>query len=264
MTNSLLKPFEGVLDPGGEEADCIRRLDPDRMPRHVAVIMDGNGRWANLRKLPRVEGHRAGIAAVKDSVEFGARLNIPVLTLYAFSTENWKRPETEVNTLWNLLLEYLRKELGTLQKNNISFDCIGRIDRLPRSVQTALKHVTRKTAANDGMKLILALSYSGRMELVDAVNKLLSSGVRRPITEGEIEQNLYTAGLPDPDLLIRSSGEMRVSNFLLWQIAYAEIYVTDVLWPDFRGIHLLQAILDFQKRERRFGGILSAAVREGA
>lgn len=257
--NPLMKGFEGVLDKASPEAEMISRLAPDKLPRHVAVIMDGNGRWARQRGLRRVEGHRAGIQSVKATVEFAARLTIPVLTLYAFSSENWKRPSLEVNTLWNLLKEYLQKELPTLQENNILFDWIGRTAQLPASVQKELLHVKNATRTNTGMRLILALSYSGRLELVDAVNRLIEDGARPPITGEDIEKRLYTAGLADPDLLIRTSGEMRVSNFLLWQIAYAEIYVTDVLWPDFRGIDLLLAVHDFQKRERRYGGILSAA-----
>jgi undecaprenyl diphosphate synthase len=259
MVNPLFKGFQGILDPETVEARLIEQLDPARIPRHVAIIMDGNGRWAGQKGLPRVEGHKAGIQAVKDSVEFAARLAIPALTLYAFSSENWKRPRLEVNTLWELLREYLTKELPTLQENKVCFDYIGRIRQLPRTVQRELRRVKEKTAANSGMRLVLALSYSGRLELVDAFNRLLEQGVRGPIDERDVERVLYTAGLPDPDLLIRSSGEMRISNFLLWQIAYSEIYVTDVLWPDFRGLHLLQAIVEFQKRERRFGGVLSKA-----
>jgi undecaprenyl diphosphate synthase len=263
MANPLLKGFKGVLDRSSVEARLIAALDPARMPRHVAIIMDGNGRWAKQRGLARVEGHRAGIQAVKDSVEFAARLTIPVLTLYAFSSENWKRPRMEVNTLWDLLREYLKKELPTLQESEIRFDCIGRIQELPRAVQRELGRVRRNTASNSGMRLVLALSYSGRLELVDAMNRILEERVVGPISEEDIDKRLYTANLPDPDLLIRSSGELRISNFLLWQIAYSEIYVTDVLWPDFRGIHLLQAVSDFQKRERRFGGILSTAFEGG-
>ncbi len=257
--NPLFEGFEGIVAPDSPEAELISRMAAGKLPRHVAVIMDGNGRWARQRGLPRVEGHRAGIQAVKSTVEFAARLTIPILTLYAFSSENWKRPSLEVKTLWNLLREYLRKELPTLQENNIVFDWIGRTEQLPLSVQKDLRRVKMETRGNSGMRLILALSYSGRLELVDAVNRLWEDGVRFPIQGKEIEERLYTAGLADPDLLIRTSGEMRVSNFLLWQIAYAEIYVTDVLWPDFRGIDLLRAVLTFQKRERRFGGIQSAA-----
>ncbi|MBI4446863.1 MAG: isoprenyl transferase [Acidobacteria bacterium] len=252
---TLFKNFEGVLDPHSAEADLINSLEPQKLPRHIAIIMDGNGRWAKKRKLPRVAGHRAGIDSVRATVETSARLGIPVLTLYAFSAENWKRPAGEVNTLMNLLKEYLRRELHTLQENKIRFQCIGRIRELPESVQYELQFTEEATRTNKGMKLVIALNYSGRLELVDALNKLLQKGVGYPVSDEDIEQNLYTAGLPEPDLLIRTSGEMRISNFLLWQIAYAEIYVTDTLWPDFRGMHLLEAIRDFQKRERRYGGI---------
>ncbi len=259
--NPLMEGFEGVIDPESPEARLIENLSPARLPRHVAIIMDGNGRWAGQRGLPRIEGHRAGVKAVKATVECAARLTIPVLTLYAFSSENWKRPEMEVNTLWGLLRQYLRSDLETLQKNNIRFDTIGRTGELPRMVQEQLGHVTRKTSSNSGTRLFLALSYSGRTELVDAFNQLLQSGRTIPVESGDIEANLYTRGLPDPDLLIRTSGEMRISNFLLWQIAYAEIYVTEVLWPDFRGIDFLQAVQEFQQRERRYGGVASPALQ---
>lgn len=259
--STLLKNFETVLDPSSPEASLICRLDPNRLPRHIAVIMDGNGRWAAQRRLPRVAGHRAGIDSVRATIETCARLAIPVLTLYAFSAENWKRPPSEVDTLMNLLREYLQKELHSLQENDICFRSIGRIPELPSAVQDELKHAEQHTRSNRGMKLVVALNYSGRLELVDAVNQLLRQGARYPIQEDDIGESLYTQGLPEPDLLIRTSGEMRVSNFLLWQIAYAEIYVTDTLWPDFRELHLLEAILDFQRRERRYGGIESALLQ---
>lgn len=255
----LLKNFEGVIDPGTREAEILDRLDVEKIPDHVAIIMDGNGRWANQRGLRRVEGHRAGIESVKTVVEYSARLQIKNLTLYAFSAENWKRPADEVNTLWSLLRTYLRRELGTLQKHDICFRAIGRIEDLPDSVQQELSKAERETRENRMMNLVIALNYSGRLELVDAVNSLLESGARTPVTEAEISQHLYTAGVPDPDLLIRTSGEMRISNFLLWQIAYSEIFVSDVLWPDFRGHYFLEAILEYQRRERRYGGIQSAS-----
>ena len=254
----LLENFRGVLDPESAEARLILDLDPSRLPRHVAVIMDGNGRWAKQRGLQRVEGHSAGIKSVRATVETCVRLELQVLTLYAFSAENWKRPISEVNTLMELLKEYLREELPEIQENDIRFLTIGRVDDLPSSVQRALKHVETETQSNRGMQMVLALNYGGRTELVDAFNSLVKKGSQHRIREQDIEANLYTAGLPEPDLLIRTSGEMRVSNFLLWQIAYSEIYVTDVLWPDFRSVHLFEAILDFQKRERRYGGILAA------
>jgi undecaprenyl diphosphate synthase len=251
----LLKNFEGVVNPGSREAEILGNLDVDKMPNHVAIIMDGNGRWANQRGLRRVEGHRAGIDSVRAAVEYSARLQIPNLTLYAFSAENWKRPAEEVNTLWTLLRTYLRRELGTLQKHDICFRAIGRTRDLPESVQKELTKAERDTRNNAMMNLVIALNYSGRLELVDAVNSLLTEGIKAPVSEVEISNHLYTAGLPDPDLLIRTSGEMRISNFLLWQIAYSEILVSEVLWPDFRGQNFLEAILEFQRRERRYGGI---------
>jgi len=236
-------------------------IDPARVPAHIAIIMDGNGRWAKRRNLPRIAGHRAGVNAVRDTVESCARLGVGALTLYAFSTENWKRPRGEVEMLWRLLRLYLRRELGELQRNNIRLQGIGRLDYLPSKVQADLQTVVRETSANTGMVLTLAINYSGRAELVDAINAIIDSarieGTLETLTIGEetIAANLYTAALPEPDLLIRTSGEMRVSNFLLWQIAYAELYVTETLWPDFNRTELLKALLEYQKRERRFGGL---------
>ncbi|HEY2946432.1 MAG TPA: isoprenyl transferase [Vicinamibacteria bacterium] len=249
-----------VVPSGSEEQALLRAIDFARLPRHVAVIMDGNGRWARLRHKPRVEGHRAGIASVRDVVETSARLGLQVLTLYAFSVENWKRPRSEVTTLMGLLKRYLRSELDTLLRNNIRFRVIGRMGELPADVQDELRRGMERTADRTGLLFNIALNYGGRTEITDAVRRLaadVAAGRREPgaIDEETLSSYLYTAGLPDPDLLIRTSGEMRVSNFLLWQIAYAEIWVTDVLWPDFRRKHLLQAVADFQKRERRYGGI---------
>lgn len=250
--------FKGVIEPNSAEEELLGRIDPERVPVHVAIIMDGNGRWARQRGLPRVEGHREGIHAVQAAVEYAARLEIKALTLYAFSAENWKRPADEVNTLWGLLRRYLRQELSTLKEHDIRFRPIGRLEALPDPVRRELLRAEAETRGNRRMQLAIALNYSGRLELVDAVNALLASRPdRRPVSEDDIEQHLYTAGIPDPDLLIRTSGEMRLSNFLLWQVAYSELYVSEVLWPDFRGVHLLKAILAFQKRERRYGGILS-------
>ncbi len=253
--SSLLANFQEVIDPDGVEAKRILQLDPDKIPRHIAIIMDGNGRWARKRNRPRVEGHRSGITAVKSVIEYAARLEVSVLTLYAFSVENWKRPRVEVSTLWNLLKEYLIKELGNIVDKDICFQAIGRTEELPLGVLRQLRYVEKETARNQGMKLVVALNYSGRAELLDAFNSLLRQGVSSPVTERDIHAHLYTKDLPEPDLLIRTSGEMRISNFLLWQIAYAEIYVTDILWPDFRGRHLLDAMIDFQSRERRYGGV---------
>jgi undecaprenyl diphosphate synthase len=244
------------LPAGSPEATLARQLNFDQLPQHVAIIMDGNGRWASRRHLPRVEGHRAGIQAVRDTIEASARLGIRVLTLYAFSVENWKRPPTEVDTLMLLLKRYVRSELNTLASNNIRFHVVGRAGDLAPDIQQELQAAEQRTAGNAGMTFNIALNYGGRAEIVDAVRRALHAGLSpEHLDEDTFAGLLYTAGQPDPDLLIRTSGEMRVSNFLLWQIAYAEIWVTDTLWPDFRARHLLQAILDYQKRDRRYGGI---------
>ncbi len=256
-----LQDLLAVVPAGSAEEVLARQVDFDRLPQHVAVIMDGNGRWAAQRHLPRVEGHRAGIESVREVVEGSARLGIRVLTLYAFSVENWKRPVTEVSTLMMLLKRYLRLELNTLLRNNIRFRVIGRAEDLAPDIRTELALGEEKTAGNTGMLFNIALNYGGRAEIVEAVKRLLSSGVKAgDLDEERFAGFLYTAGQPDPDLLIRTSGEMRVSNFLLWQIAYAEIWVTDTLWPDFRKQHLLEAILAYQKRDRRYGGINQPAV----
>jgi undecaprenyl diphosphate synthase len=244
----------------GKAQDLVRQIDRRALPAHIAIIMDGNGRWARKRGLPRVAGHRAGINAVREVVEASAELGIQVLTLYAFSVENWKRPRTEVSTLMQLLKEYLNKELENIHKNNIRFRTLGRTDQLDASVQRELDKGIARTSANTGMIFNVALNYGGRAEIVDAVNQILRNGgpaaaATGGITETQFAQHLYTAGLPDPDLLIRTSGELRISNFLLWQIAYAEIWVTDTLWPDFSKQHLYEAIIAFQKRERRYGGL---------
>lgn len=254
-----------VLEPANRvEASLLEKLDLKRLPRHVAIIMDGNGRWAQKRHLPRVAGHSAGVRAAREAIETCARLHLSALTLYAFSVENWRRPKTEINFLMRLLREYLRKELPVIHENNIRLLVIGRPSELPEEVQKDIEHGIAVTAKNTGMKLVVALNYGARAELVDAFNSLLDR-VRSTATNGElanlrvdeqmISDHLYTAGLPDPDFLIRTSGELRVSNFLLWQIAYAELYVTDVLWPDFNRARLLEALLEYQRRERRYGGL---------
>ena len=256
-----LEDVVASVTPGSAEDVLVRQVDFDRLPAHVAVIMDGNGRWAAQRHLPRVEGHRSGIDAVRDTVEGSARLGIKVLTLYAFSVENWKRPAAEVSTLMLLLKRYLRAELNTLLKNDIRFKVIGRMEDLARDVQRELRAAEEKTAGNSGMQFNIALNYGGRAEIVEAARRMVLDGLSADqIDEARFSSYLYTAGQPDPDLLIRTSGEMRVSNFLLWQIAYAEIWVTDTLWPDFRMRHLLEAILAYQKRDRRYGGIHQPAV----
>ena len=243
------------------DGDLLAQLDSDRLPAHVAIIMDGNGRWARRRSLPRVAGHKAGIESVRMAVETCGNLGIQALTLYAFSIENWKRPRAEVTTLWRLLRVYLRKELNTLVENGVRLNPIGRLDQLPDSVRRDLDDATRATANGNRMVLNIAINYGGRAEIVDAFNRILANARRAgnldslSIDEDTINSALYTAGLPEPDLLIRTSGEMRVSNFLLWQIAYSELYVTDTLWPDFSRAELLRAFLEYQRRERRFGGL---------
>ena len=242
-----------------EEAFLWEKLDLTRLPRHVAVIMDGNGRWAQKRHLPRIAGHRSGTQSARTTIETCARLKVEALTLYAFSVENWRRPKTEIDFLMALLREYLRKEMPLLQKNEIRMRFLGRLDELPAAVQKDAREAMEKTAGNKGMELCVALNYGGRAEIVDAMNAILSErnghGTPHKVTEEQLSRHLYTQGLPDPDLLIRTSGEMRVSNFLLWQIAYAEIFVTETLWPDFNRARLLEALLEYQKRERRYGGI---------
>src|SRR5512142_238778 len=249
-----------VVSAGSDEAEILRAIDFARLPRHVAVIMDGNGRWAQARSKTRVEGHRAGVQAVRETVETAARLGLEVLTLYAFSIENWKRPQSEVSTLMGLLKHYLRSEMETLLRNDIRFRVVGRAQDLAADIRDELERAVERTTSNGGLQFNIALNYGGRAEIVDAARRLFAELLRdgrdpQTIDERAFAERLYTAGQPDPDLLIRTSGELRISNFLLWQIAYAEIWVTDVLWPDFRRRHLLQAILDFQKRERRYGGI---------
>jgi len=237
-------------------------LSAGNLPHHIAIIMDGNGRWAKLRGLPRIEGHRSGIQSVTDIVRASGELGIGVLTLYAFSTENWKRPHLEVSVLMKLLLQTINSEIQELDENNVQIVSIGRLADLPRDTRQALEKAMEKTADNTGLILNLALSYSGRAEIIDAIQKLAQASAEgsldlRDIDEHRFQQFLYTADLPDPDLLIRTSGEMRVSNFLLWQMAYTEIWVTDVLWPDFRREHLYEGIREYQKRERRFGLVRS-------
>jgi undecaprenyl diphosphate synthase len=287
-----------------DESKLLQQLDLGRMPRHVAVIMDGNGRWAQRRHLPRIAGHRYGTKTARTTIETCARLNIEALTLYAFSVENWRRPKVETDFLMQLLREYIRKEMPLIQRNNIRMRFLGRIDELPPGVQKDVRQATEQTAANTGMCLCIAFNYGGRAEIVDAMNAILAqragngtngratnvhaatkhngyiyaragdygdvnrsnedaeqhkhadgNGHFERITEDEVSSYLYTEGLPDPDLLIRTSGEMRVSNFLLWQIAYAEMYVSETLWPDFNRARLLEALVEFQKRERRYGGL---------
>ncbi len=258
-TNRTLRVTPGALGPvTPEEAELLAKLDLTRLPRHVAVIMDGNGRWAQKRHLPRIAGHRSGTKSARTTIETCARLKIEALTLYAFPVENWRRPKAENDFLMQLLREYLRKEMPLLQKNDIRMRFLGRIHELHPAVQRDVREAMEKTAGNKGMVLSVALNYGGRAEIVDAMNAILAERNGHgasPVTEEQLSRHLYTDGLPDPDLLIRTSGEVRVSNFLLWQIAYSEIFVTETLWPDFNRARLLEALVEFQKRERRYGGI---------
>jgi undecaprenyl diphosphate synthase len=254
-----------ILKPGERDWELAQALDAGRLPAHIAIIMDGNGRWANSRHLPRIAGHKAGIGPVRSTVEACARLGVKVLTLYAFSIENWKRPRAEVEALWRLLRFYLRKEIPELQKNNIRLVAIGRLEALPPEVRRELKDAVDVTAGNTGLRVNLAINYGGRAEIVDSVNAIIEDARRQGTFDGlrvdeeAISSHLYASDCPEPDLLIRTSGELRISNFLLWQIAYSELYVTETLWPDFTRTDLLQAILAFQKRERRYGGLGTAA-----
>jgi len=242
------------------DEELLELMDKDHMPGHIAIIMDGNGRWARMRGLPRIAGHREGIKSVREIVTFCREVGIEVLTIYAFSAENWKRPELEVKALMMFLEEYLQRELKTLMDNNIRFMTIGQTDKLPGSVKKWIEKVEKKTEHNTSMILNIALSYGGRTEIVDAILRIMNDITNGAIKPENIDSKLfsnylYTKGLPDPDLMIRTSGETRISNFLLWQIAYAELYFTKTLWPDFRRHDLLLAILDYQHRERRFGMI---------
>ncbi len=256
----MLTDFTEVVSKGSPDERLLATVDWDRLPRHVAVIMDGNGRWAAQRGQPRIAGHRAGVEAVRAVVDTGARLGLGALTLYAFSTENWKRPRYEIDALMRMLRKYLRLELDEINRQNIRFQTIGRIDALAPTVRNEIARASERTAANTGMVLSVALNYGGRAEIVDAcraaMRRLLAEGRSADeLSESDIERELYTKGLPELDLLVRTSGELRISNFLLWQSAYAEIYVTETLWPDFRRVHLLEAVVDYQQRSRRFGGL---------
>ena len=256
----MLSDFSDVVREGAPDQKLLGAIDWERLPKHVAIIMDGNGRWAAQRGQPRIAGHRAGVEAVRASVDTGARLGLGALTLYAFSTENWKRPRYEVDALMRMLRKYLRIELAEIHRQNIRFQTIGRTEALAPRVKDEIARASQETASNTGMVLSIALNYGGRAEIVDAcrtaMKKLAAQGKSvDELDEQSIERELYTRNLPDLDLLVRTSGELRISNFLLWQSAYAEIYVTDTLWPDFRRLHLLQAIVDYQQRSRRFGGL---------
>lgn len=240
------------------EAELFRKLDPGKMPRHIAIVMDGNGRWAKKRLLPRIMGHRAGVATVDRIVTLASEIKLKALTLYSFSAENWNRPRPEVEALMGILKEFLMKELMRMVENNIRFNTIGRIADLPPAALECIEKVRESTKMNDGTILTLALSYSGQNEIADAARAIAEEVKGGKLDPAAITPELFggrmsTQGLPELDLLVRTSGELRISNFLLWQMAYAELHFTDVLWPDFSGTDFLKAIADFQNRERRFG-----------
>ena len=255
------KHLEEYFPPGTPEYALLAKLDLARVPRHVAVIMDGNGRWARQRGLARVEGHKAGAASVMEIAEACARLGVGWLTLFAFSSENWKRPRQEVGSLWRLLREHLGRDFDLLARNDLRLRVIGRREGIPAAALRKLEKVEELTKDNRRMTVVFALNYGGRADIVDAARRIMTEGRIPPdrLDEEAFAARLSTAGLPDPDLLVRTSGEMRISNFLLWQIAYAEIHVTPVLWPDFRKRHFLEALLDYQGRERRFGDVRAPA-----
>lgn len=252
--------FKDIIEEGSDEFELVSAIDESRLPNHIAIIMDGNGRWAKAKGQPRIFGHREGAKSVRAILDTCVRLGIKAVTLYAFSTENWKRPEEEISGLMEMLKFYLRSELKTLHENNIRFQAIGRLEALDEKIREEIRRATEMTSNNTGTTLSLALNYGGRAEIRDAavaaVKEFQESGKDfDELNESDIENHLYTAGLPEVDLLIRTSGEFRISNFLLWQLAYSEIYVTETLFPDFRRHEILLAIFDYQKRNRRFGGI---------
>ena len=252
--------FAGIVKPNSAEAKLLTAIDSARVPQHIAVIMDGNGRWAKMQGKPRIFGHRAGAASVRAIIDTCTRLEVKAVTLYAFSTENWKRPQDEIKGLMRMLIRYIRSDLKEVHKNNIRFQAIGDIAGLFPDVQKEIARAEQMTAANTGMAMNIALNYGARAEIVRAARLAFSDIERRNdvidhLSEQDIESNLYTAGLPEVDLLIRTSGEFRISNFLLWQLAYSEIYVTPTLFPDFRRSQIFEAIIDYQKRDRRFGGV---------
>src|SRR5213592_2739927 len=258
----MLQDFANVVEAGSPDETLLAAIEWSRLPRHVAIIMDGNGRWAAQRGQPRIAGHRAGVEAVRASVDTGARLGLGALTLYAFSTENWKRPRYEVDALMRMLRKYLRLELDEIDRQNIRFQTIGRTEALAPRVKDEIARASEKTAQNTGMVLSVALNYGGRAEIVDACRAAVQEIMREgkspdQLSEEDIAGALYTSDLPELDLLVRTSGELRISNFLLWQSAYAEIHVTETFWPDFRRLHLLKAVVDYQQRSRRFGGIVT-------
>lgn len=237
----------------------LEKIDPERIPEHIAIIMDGNGRWAKKRSLPRTAGHKAGIEALREVIKTCSNLNVRYLTLYAFSTENWKRPEEEVSGLMNLLVYYLRNEIKELNENNVRIHTIGDISKLPDTALIEIEAAQKLTRNNTGLTVNIALNYGGRLEIINAVKSICVKAMNKEIDVDQIDEkyfseHLYTKGVPDPDLLIRPSGELRISNFLLWQIAYSEFWFSKIFWPDFNGKYLIEAILDYQGRDRRYGG----------
>ncbi|MFN6962451.1 MAG: isoprenyl transferase [Pyrinomonadaceae bacterium] len=259
-SQSMHDNFKGLVKPATREAKLLAAIDRERLPQHIAFIMDGNGRWAKLRGKPRIFGHRAGAESVRAIIDTCARLEIKAVTLYAFSTENWKRPADEVSGLMSMLKRYLRSELKEVHKNNIRFQAIGNIAGLAEDIQHEIANAAAKTAGNTGMVMSVALNYGGRAEIVEACRRAAQDVIERGdplerLDASDIERHLYTHGLPEVDLLVRTSGEFRISNFLLWQLAYSEIWVTPTLFPDFRRPEIFEAIIDYQKRERRFGDV---------
>jgi len=256
----MFENFQSVVDADSEDRGLLEQIEPARLPKHIAIIMDGNGRWAKQRGKPRLFGHQEGAESVRAVLDTSVRLGIQAVTLFAFSTENWRRPQDEVTGLMQMLKLYLKREMKVVHGNNMRFRTIGDLESMPEEIQSAIEAARRQTEGNTGTILNLALNYGGKAEILQAVKKAISKlgadgRVVSELSEDDVEKELYTSGLPDVDLLIRTSGEFRISNFLLWQIAYSEIYVTPVLFPDFRRTEFLKAIIEFQKRERRFGGV---------
>jgi len=237
--------------------DLLSKLDPKKLPQHVAIIMDGNGRWAKKRRLPRAAGHLAGVKTVRRIVKTSSDIGIKFLTMYAFSTENWKRPKDEINAIMSLFKIYLKKEISTFNKNNVRLNVIGNTENLSDDLQEIIDNALKKTSANKGLTFTLAINYGSRQEIINAVKNIVNDVekgiINKDINESTISKYLYTSDLPDPDLLIRTSGELRISNFLLWQLSYSEIWITDTYWPDFEQAEYIKAILDYQNRQRRFG-----------
>jgi undecaprenyl diphosphate synthase len=256
----LWRQKETKEQDGADLEKLLQKIDLSRMPMHIAIIMDGNGRWANSRGLPRYFGHKAGVESLRDIVRACSEFKIQVLTVYAFSTENWKRPQEEINILMDLLVEYLHKEINELCDEGVRVNPIGKLEELPESAVKALRMAVERSSGNDGLILNLALNYGGRAEIIEAVRAIAANVKNGVMSVEQIDGNtisghLYTSGQPDPDLLIRPAGDFRISNFLLWQLAYTEFWHTPVMWPDFRRNHLINAIIEYQRRERRFGGL---------